>query len=194
MTQMTTEEHEWLQQYRLGNSEALGRLIEQYRRPLFKFLLNMVHDMDLAEEIYQDVWLRAIRNLHRFNGTNMLSWLFKIAHNRMIDHHRKKKPLTPLDSTSEDGRTLYESLPSSEPDPAQHVSARDLGTRIAEAVAELPDEQREVFLLRQNANLSFKEIARIQHVSINTALGRMHYAMQHLRDLLQDEYIQGGAS
>lgn len=174
-------------EYRAGRVEALGQLVEHTRRPLYAFIAKMMQGHADADEIFQEVWVRAMRNLERYREDRLLSWLFRIAHNLIIDRSRKTGRLTSFDQIpAPDGLPLAERVPDSRPDPASVAESHDLQAQIAEAVSRLPPEQREVFLMRTEADLPFKEIARIQGVSINTALARMQYAVRKLRYDLRD--------
>ena len=186
---MDQEDVQLLAAYRAGDAEALGGLVEKYRRPLFGFILRFSEGREDAEEVFQEVWVRAIKNMNRYRQKSLLSWLFRIAHNLMIDRIRRRKPFLSLDTAaSEDGLTLGEQLAAVGLGPDSETGGRDLGLRIEAAAAQLPTEQREVFWLRMQADLSFKEIAKIQKCSINTALARMQYAVSKLRKELAGEY------
>ena len=127
--------------------------------------------------------------MNRYRQKNLLSWLFRIAHNLMIDRVRRRRFTVSLDTAAdEDGVPLSEQLPMAGLGPAGLVGGRELGLRINAAAAQLPPEQLEVFWLRMQADLSFKEIAKIQKCSINTALARMQYAVSKLRKELAGEY------
>jgi RNA polymerase sigma-70 factor (ECF subfamily) len=190
---MEQPEKVWLAEYRAGRVEAMGSLVDHFRRPLFGFIAKMMEGHADAEEIFQEVWIRALTNLHRYRDDRFLSWLFRIAHNLVIDRARRGKRLVELDRPQdEDGGTLQDRLAAPVLGPDAEAHARDLGERIGAAVRKLPDEQREVFLLRTEGELPFKEIARIQGVSINTALARMQYALQKLRVELKDDYAALG--
>jgi RNA polymerase sigma-70 factor (ECF subfamily) len=194
---MDAQEREWLEQYRRGNREALGRLVEHYRRPLYSFILRMTEGRVDADEIFQEVWVRAIRNLDTFREENLLGWLFRIAHNLIIDHARRRKLFADMESgrtTSTTRSSWLAQVADSNIGPATEVAGRDLGARIRQALAKLPPEQREVFLLRTEGGVPFKEIARIQRVSLNTALARMHYAVLKLREALKDDYRTFGGN
>jgi len=180
-------EKQWLDEYRAGSVEALGRLVEHTRRPLYGFISKMMQGHADADEIFQEVWVRAMRSLDRYKDDRFLSWLFRIAHNLVIDRARKTNRLTSFDQAStEDGQPLADRIAESSPGPAQRLLSVDLQSEIAAAVARLPPEQREVFLLRTEGEVPFKEIARLQGVSINTALARMQYAVRKLRYELRD--------
>lgn len=182
------EDKAYLDRYRNGDVSALEVLVEEYRRPLFGFILRMIGPQEEAEEIFQEVWIRAIRNLHSFDSRKLLSWLFRIAQNVIIDRSRKHRPDASLQDLVGDGRTRGEEIAATQPSPMEHAAATDVRSQISAAVQRLPDEQRSVFLMRMEAGLSFKQIARIQSISINTALARMRYAVEKLRVELQDEY------
>jgi RNA polymerase sigma-70 factor (ECF subfamily) len=183
---------DWLAEYRRGHVEALGQLVEHYRRPLFGFILNMTEGRGDAEEIFQETWYRTLRHMDKVDGRRILSWLFRVAHNLIVDQVRGKKPMESLTPTSQDpvgGRpALEDRLPAPGLSPAGETAGRDLGQRLKEAVGQLPREQREVFLMRVEGDVSFREIAGIQEVPINTALARMHYAISKLRKDLKEEY------
>jgi RNA polymerase sigma-70 factor (ECF subfamily) len=180
-----------LHAWRRGDPDALVRIVERTRKPLYRFIYGMVGDPHTADDVFQDVWLRAVKGLHRYQSKRLLSWLFRIARNRVIDLSRKRKPDFSLQQPvgGEDGTTTLETfLASDSGTPQQRAGDRELGIRIRRALLDLPTEQREVFTLRMEADLPFKTIAEIQKVSINTALGRMHYALKHLRETLADDY------
>lgn len=190
---MEQPELQWLSEYRYGNTEALGKLVEHFRRPLFAFINRMMEGHVDAEEIFQEVWLRAIRNLHSFREDRFLSWLFRIAHNLVIDRARKRRPVVDVQAGATDEESFVEDrMADRRVGPDGLAAAKDLGVKINSAILRLPVEQREVFLLRTEGDVPFKDIARMQGVSINTALARMQYALAKLRsDLAADYEILG---
>lgn len=188
----------WIASYKKGDLSALDHLVEHYRKPLYAFIYNMLQGNGDAEEIFQEVWLRAIRNMSSYRDKNFAGWLFRIAHNLFIDGiRRERRFVRPAgDQDPESDTASIERYPSREAAPDRQVAAWDLGQRIRTAIASLPEDQREVFLMRTEADLSFKQIAEIQGTTLNTALSRMHYALQKLRPLLQEDYelLSGGTS
>lgn len=183
------EAKKWLAEYRRGRVEALGKLVEHYRRPLYAFLYKMLEGRSAdADELFQEVWFRVIKNVERYEDQSFLSWLFRIAHNLIIDRARRARPTVDWSSGSDDGLALEERMASTKLGPENEVAGRDMGTRILAAVEKLPPEQREVFLMRTEGDIPFKQIAKIQKTSINTALARMHYAVQKLRQELRGDY------
>jgi RNA polymerase sigma-70 factor (ECF subfamily) len=190
MDVMEQPERVWLAEYRRGRVESLGLLVDHFRRPLYAFISRMMDGHVDADEVFQEVWLRAIKHLDHFNDEKLLSWLFRIAHNLVIDRSRRAKPSASLDAPVREGddESLGQRMAAPGLAPDTQVAGRDVGRRIAAAVARLPPEQREVFLLRTEGDRSFKDIAKMQKVSINTALARMQYALSKLRTELQDDY------
>lgn len=186
---MDVDDAKLLADYRNGDSEALGMLVDKYKGPIFGFIYKFSEGHEDADEVFQEVWVRAIKNMNRYRQKNLLSWLFRIAHNLMIDRIRRRRPEVSFETpASDDGVAVGDQLASSTLGPDHESGGRDLGVRIDAAVDKLPPEQREVFWLRMQGGLSFKDIAKIQKCSINTALARMQYALSKLRNELGSEY------
>ncbi|MBT3192733.1 MAG: sigma-70 family RNA polymerase sigma factor [Verrucomicrobia bacterium] len=182
------DDKELVARYREGDVGALDVLVQRYRRPLFGYILNMIGNTGDADEIFQNAWMKVIRKIGLYRHGNFFGWLVRITHNVVIDSIRKRKPTVSLDAESEEGGSLGDVLPDDGPSPHDNSQNRDLGEMVKKAVATLPDEQKEVFLLRTKAELPFKEIAKIQGTSINTALARMQYALAKLRVPLRECY------
>jgi RNA polymerase sigma-70 factor (ECF subfamily) len=181
-------DQELLSEYRNGRVEALETLIERYSRPVYGFLRQAVGNAAEADDVFQEIWLRAIANVHRYRHKNFLAWLLKIGHNRLRDRYRAAKRLVSLDAPAGEGDCPAARISDAAPLPSRAVADAELGLRIREAVQRLPEEQREVFLLRVEADVAFRDIARIQGVSINTALARMRYAVGKLQGMLHEDY------
>ena len=177
-----------LARYRKGDSDALEQLVVKYRRCLFAYILGKTSSVHEAEEVFQEVWLRAIRKLPLFRERNLRGWLVRIAHNLVIDRARRNRHEISLDAGEQEGRSLREALPAGGPDPSQQTAGKEMVQAIQLAVKRLPEEQREVFRMRTQAGLAFKEIAAVQRVSINTALARMQYALAKLRPVVRRIY------
>jgi len=175
--------------YRKGDVKALAKLVERYKKRLFGFILHMAGRSDEADEIFQETWFRAIKNLDKYREKNLLAWLTRIAHNLLVDRWRSRKGILSLDAgDGEGGLDWSERLAAAGPDPSGMVDEADIATHIAAAIKGLPTEQKEVVLMRVKEGLSFKEIAAAQGVSINTALARMQYGLSKLRGALGKKY------
>ncbi len=176
--------------YLSGDANALAPLVEKYKRPLYSFVLKMTEGREDADEIFQETWFRALKNIHKFKHKNFLNWLFRIAHNLVIDRARRSKRNVSIQTAlgGDEENTLEDHLAAPGISPAEEAGGTGLGVKIEEAVATLSPEQQEVFMLRMYGNTSFKEIAKIQKCSINTCLARMQYALGKLRSILKEEY------
>ena len=165
-----------------GDESAFTQLYQRYRKPVYSYLNDLFpHQSHAADDIFQQTWLRVIDRLKKYKekGT-FLAWVLRIAHNFAMDHFRRSRRFCAdenLESRSDDG-----------PLPHDQHGDREMKEALEHAVVQLPMEQREVVRLRQSG-VSFAEIAVVQGVSVNTALGRMHYAVQRLRKDLA-EFIE----
>jgi len=178
-------DNELIQQFQEGNTRAFDALIDRHQERIYNAILFMVKDSYLAEDLIQDIFIKIINNLkqNKYNDEGkFLPWALRIAHNFCVDHFRKVKR-TPTIKTSDD-QDLFEIIKHSD-HPADYKMTRTQTHRnIQELVDLLPEEQREIIVLRHYANLSFKEIAQMTNCSINTALGRMRYGLINLRKMM----------
>lgn len=175
--------------YNGGDIGAFEVLLARHRRPLFNFLLRSVRDPDRAEDLLQEVFLRIIQNASEFQGqSKFTTWVYTIARNLCVDHARKMvhRRHASLDATppGQEGGALLERIPNVDPSTDRSAASPKLRQEIALAVEALPEEQREVFLMRQLQGLGFAEIATIVGVSENTVKSRMRYALERLQDAL----------
>ncbi|GIX36296.1 MAG: RNA polymerase sigma factor [Lysobacteraceae bacterium] len=167
-----------------GNAAAFDRLYQRFRKPLFGFLLRGIGDRALAEECFQDVWMRVIDARHRYRPEARFStWLFQIAHHRMVDLWRRQRPQTSLEEREEAGLALV----STQPAPAEATAACQQRRRLQQALAALPDEQRTALLLRLGQGMSWDEIGEVTGAGRETVKSRLRYAMDKLRRLLGEE-------
>ena len=188
---MDTTDIECIDAYLAGDENALEPMVEKYKRPLYSFILKMTEGREDTDEIFQETWFRALKNIHKFQHKNFLNWLFRISHNLVIDRARRnKRNVSMQTATGGEGgdSTLEDHLPAPGISPAEEAGGTGLGVVIDQAVEMLSPEQKEVFLMRMYANASFREIAKIQKCSINTCLARMQYALTKLRSILKEEY------
>jgi RNA polymerase sigma-70 factor (ECF subfamily) len=184
-----------IQQIRAGNMQAWDELVKKYKNQLFAFIYHMAPNKQEAEDMFQETFFRIVKGLKNYqHQEKFLSWAMKIANNLAIDKARKgkgKQPVsleTPVFSDSGNAIELKDTLAASTGAPDEALDKKNLGQDLKQAVNELPFEQRQVFLMREKSGLTFKEISKTLNISINTALGRMHYALQHLRQKLAPTY------
>jgi RNA polymerase sigma-70 factor (ECF subfamily) len=176
--------------YMEGDANALATIILRYKDKIYTSIYLLVKDKYLAEDIFQDVFIRIIDTLKGGRYTDegkFLPWAMRIAHNMCVDHFRKVKR-TPTIKTSED-RDIFEVLNFSEPGADHKMMNGQSHDRVRKMVDMLPEDQREVIILRHYADLSFKEIADLTQCSINTALGRMRYGLINLRKMMTEKQI-----
>ncbi|MCZ4245487.1 RNA polymerase sigma factor [Pedobacter punctiformis] len=176
--------------YIAGNELGLQELLKRHKSKIYTSIYLLVKDQYLAEDIFQDAFIKVINTLRsgRYNEEGkFLPWVMRIAHNLVIDYFRKEKR-TPI-ITSSDGMDVFNMLQFYD-ESAEDRMLRDQTHKDLKAMIHLlPDEQKEVLLMRHYADLSFKEIADLTDVSINTALGRMRYALSNLRKMLKTKEV-----
>ncbi|PID39719.1 MAG: RNA polymerase subunit sigma [Proteobacteria bacterium] len=179
--------------YRQGDAQAFNVLLARHQRPVFNFLIRQVNNKTLAEDLLQEVFLRVIRGAGTYKKqAKFTTWLYTIARNLCIDNarrakHRKAASLDqPMGKMNEGGRTMGETIADKAPGVERQAASRRLQDRIQQAVGRLSDEQREVFLMREQLNMPFKEIAEVIGCPENTVKSRMRYALEHLRKQLDD--------
>lgn len=173
-----------------GDMAALETLILRHKDKLYTSILFLVKDKYLAEDIFQDVLIKIIDTLRAGRYTEegkFLPWAMRIAHNLCVDHFRKVKR-SPAIKTSDD-RDIFEVINFTEEGADAKMMKRQSHDRVRQMLDRLPEDQREVIILRHYAELSFKEIAALTNCSINTALGRMRYGLINLRKMMTEKNI-----
>lgn len=178
-----------MNRFKRGDSSAMDELVRRYEKPLFSFLWRMQGNGADIQDIFQDVWLRVIAKSRDFRQERFKGWVFRIAHNLVIDASRRRRKVVSLDEPrlgegNYDG-TLADTLASREPGPVSRVNGHDIRQAIDRALAELPKKQREVLIMRMESELTFREIAEILDIPLNTCLARMQYALSKMRTLLK---------
>jgi RNA polymerase sigma-70 factor (ECF subfamily) len=177
--------------FKEGYSDALEILVLRHKEKLYTSIYLLVKDRHLAEDIFQDVFIRiidTIRNDRYSEEGKFLPWAMRIAHNMCVDHFRKIKR-TPTIKTG-DNYDIFEQLNFSEENAEQKIMKNQTHDRVRQLLDMLPEEQKEVIILRHYADLSFKEIADLTNCSINTALGRMRYGLINLRKMMTERQIR----
>src|SRR6201990_689342 len=183
-------DHELINSFNSGNVNALEVLVLRHKDKLYTSIFFLVKDKYLAEDIFQDVFIRVIDTIKSGRYTEegkFLPWAMRIAHNLCVDHFRKVKR-TPAIKTSDD-RDIFEVLHFTEEGADTKMMKRQSHDKVRQMLDLLPEDQREVIILRHYADLSFKEIAALTNCSINTALGRMRYGLINLRKMMTEKKI-----
>jgi RNA polymerase sigma factor (sigma-70 family) len=176
--------------YMEGNAEALSALVLRHKNKLYSSIYLLVKDKYLAEDLFQDTFIKIIDTLKVGKYTDegkFLPWAMRIAHNLCVDHFRRVKR-SPAIKTSDD-RDIFDTLTFSEEDAEQKIVKRESNQTVRQMLELLPEDQREVIIMRHYADLSFKEIATLTNCSINTALGRMRYGLMNLRKMMSEKHI-----
>ena len=177
--------------YLSGDRNAISQLIERHSRRVRDYIQMMVKDGDVADDIFQETFIKAVRVIDEGRYTDngrFLSWILRIAHNQVIDHVRAQKQNRQLNE-AEAGYDVLGTLRLAERTVEDEIVCEQIASDVRRMVELLPDEQREVVMMRYYSGLSFKEIAEQTGVSINTALGRMRYALINLRKMIKEKNL-----
>ncbi|MDB5226393.1 MAG: polymerase subunit sigma-24 [Bacteroidota bacterium] len=190
MYSIVQTDNELIQRYIIGDENALSFLLNKYQRKIFSFIMMRVKDRALSEDIFQDTFVKVIDSLKsgKYNEEGkFLPWVMMISHNLCMDHFRRNKRMpTIVDSEGKDILNVLRFAEESKED----VIIRDQTIKqVKELIELLPADQKEVLILRHYADLSFKEIAEMTGTNINTALGRMRYALLNLRKMIGEKAV-----
>jgi len=191
LKQNELNDQELVQAYIKGDPSAIETLITRHRSKVYTYILLTIKKQQLAEDLFQETFIKVIQSLrggkYKDNG-RFLSWVIRIAHNLIIDHFRKEKQMNSIsnDDTEVD---LFNSKKFSDKNIEEIIVSSQIRSELRTLINELPADQREVVLLRHYGELSFKEIADQTGVSINTALGRMRYALINLRKMITEREL-----
>jgi RNA polymerase sigma-70 factor (ECF subfamily) len=165
-----------MQRYGRGDARAFELLYRRHRLPVYRFLLRQVGNADTAEELFQDLWMRVVNSRGRYEArAKFTSWIYAIAHNRLMDFHRADGRASFL--SQEESESVLEDLPAREIAADLRLDRKRAAQRLLAALAELPDAQREAFLLQQEGEMSIEEIAAATGVTRETAKSRLRYAV-----------------
>jgi len=184
-------DYELVKQFIEGNQSGIEQLINRYRTRVYTYIILIVKKQHLAEDIFQETFIKVIKSIldgkYKENG-KFLSWVIRIAHNLIIDYYRKIKQLNTI-SRDDFEIDIFNSSKFSGTNIEDHLINKQVTKDIKNLIDELPPDQKEVIILRHYCDLSFKEIAEQTNVSINTALGRMRYALINLRKLVNEKKL-----
>jgi RNA polymerase sigma factor (sigma-70 family) len=170
-----------------GDYQSIEILIHRHKNRVYSYILLIVKNQDLAQDIFQDTFIKVIRSLKHgkyVENGKFISWVLRIAHNLIIDHFRREKLNATISNDSCDA-DIFNSCKFSDENVEDQMVMNQILLEVKELVNELPDDQRQVIYMRHYMGLSFKEIAEQTNVSINTALGRMRYALINLRKIIE---------
>ena len=176
--------------YILGDESALEALVIRHKQKIYSFIYSKVYDRDVAEDIFQDTFIKVIRTLKRgaYNEEGkVLPWVMRISHNLVIDFFRKNNRMPKFDNSGE--FSIFSVLSDSSLNAEKALIKEQVENDVRRLVEELPDDQKEVLMMRIYNDMSFKEISVKTGVSINTALGRMRYALINLRKIIDKHNI-----
>ena|SRR5579863_3596042 len=181
--------------YQDGNEDAFAQLLERYKKKVYGYILNVVRDRAIAEDIFQETFFKVIRTLKKKQYTGegkFIQWVIRISHNLIIDNFRQNGKISTISKmVKPDGKVVdvFDVVKIEQHSAEDSMIKKQIFQDIRKLVEHLPFEQREVVILRHYYDLSFKEIADMTNVSINTALGRMRYAIINLRRLAEQHKI-----
>ncbi len=176
--------------YIQGDEASLEILIKRHKQRLYSFIYSKIQDRDLTEDVFQDTFIKVIRTLKlgKYNEEGkFLPWVMRISHNLVIDHFRKKNRMPKFRNTDE--FDIFSVLGDGELNAENKIIKEQILGNVKELVEELPEEQKEVLKMRIYRDMSFNEISENTSVSINTALGRMRYALINLRKIIEENKI-----
>ena len=176
--------------YISGKEASLSILINKHQQRLFSFIYSKIQDKDLTEDIFQDTFIKVIKTLKKgkYNEEGkFLPWVMRIAHNLVIDHFRKNNRMPSFKNTDE--FNIFSVLHDGTLNAEKQLIQEQIYDDVRELINELPEEQKEVLVMRMYKDMSFKEISENTGVSINTALGRMRYALINMRKLIENHKI-----
>jgi RNA polymerase sigma-70 factor (ECF subfamily) len=181
-------------QYLSGDTKSFEILINRYKRILFKSILSKVKSSDLAEDIFQDTFFKIINTLHagKYNEEGkFLPWASRIANNLIIDHFRRQKGKMMISesSSNDESYSIFSRISSEDESWIDSTMREELEGQLVDVIDYLPENQQELIKMRIFQGYSFKEIAEIQGISINTALGRMRYAVQNIRKIVEEKEL-----
>ena len=184
-------DNELVQRFIEGDQNSLEILIHRHKSRVYSYILLIVKNQDLAEDVFQETFIKVIRSLKRgkyVENGKFVSWVLRIAHNLIIDHFRKEKLQGTVSNDSMEV-DIFNSQKFSEETIEDQIVSSQILSEVKELIKELPDDQQQVIYMRHYMGLSFKEIAEQTGVSINTALGRMRYALINLRKLIREKNL-----
>ena len=179
-----------VKQYIAGDEKSISTLIARHQTKIYSFIYSKISDRDLTEDVFQDTFIKVINKLKSGNYNEegkFLSWVMRIAHNLVVDYYRSSQKM-PFNRDTDD-YSVFNRMEDSDPTIEKKLISNQIDEHLRLMIEELPTEQKEVIILRIYNEMSFMEIAEQTDVSINTALGRMRYAIINLRKMMETKKI-----
>jgi RNA polymerase sigma factor (sigma-70 family) len=177
------EDHDLVLEYAAGNEDAFSQLMDRHKSRIFTTIFFIVKEKELAEDLFQETMIKIIRLIQaeKYDEKGkFISWAVRIARNLAIDHYRKDRRGPSIQHENDD-YDIFNNVTQHEESVEDKIIHEESAQYVRDLIKQIPEKQREVLIMRHYANMSFKEIADVQGVNINTALGRMRYALLHLR-------------
>ena len=181
-------DQELISLYLSGNQTAFEFLLKRHKDKIYTSIYLFVKDTELAEDIFQEVFIKIVDTLRKDKYNNegkFLQWAMRIAYNMCVDHFRRSKRMSKVSNT--ETCDIFSIIESKDDNMEGSIIKSQIHSKLREVIDQLPDEQREVVILRHYADMSFKEISQMTRVSINTSLGRMRYALINLRKMVSEK-------
>ncbi|HZX62610.1 MAG TPA: sigma-70 family RNA polymerase sigma factor [Bacteroidales bacterium] len=190
MNDQPVTDQELIGRYLAGNQSSLEILIRRHKNRIFAYILMIVKEKELAEDLFQDTFIKVINTIrsgsYKEEG-KFIQWAMRIAHNLIIDHFRKSKRIPTIENR--DDFDIFDKVRIPVESIEERIITEQIHKDVKKLIDYLPKEQREVLIMRHYGDMSFKDIAEVTNVSINTALGRMRYALINLRKLVDEKNI-----
>jgi RNA polymerase sigma-70 factor (ECF subfamily) len=190
MTELTIPDSLLIKKYVEGNEEALSKLINRHKSRIYGFIYSKIKDTDIANDVFQDTFVKVIKTLKSNSykeEDKFVSWVMRISHNLIMDHFRKIKRMPIQRDTDE--FSIFSILSDNSPNIENRIITNQIQIDLKKLIEELNDDQKEIVEMRLYRNMSFKEISEEKEISINTALGRMRYAINNLRAIIKKNKI-----
>lgn len=192
MNAQTISDKELIGRYLKGDHNSLERLISRHQNRIYAYILMIVKDKDLADDLFQDTFIKVINTLRggSYNEEGkFLQWVMRIAHNLIIDYFRKSNRIPVIDNSKNEDFNIFDTIEITDKSIEEQIITDQIHKDVRKLIELLPAEQKEVLYMRHYAEMSFKDIAEVTNVSINTALGRMRYALINMRKLIAEKNI-----
>jgi RNA polymerase sigma-70 factor (ECF subfamily) len=186
----STKDADLIVSYIQGNEHAFEILLTRYKQRVYSFIFSKVMNRDITEDVFQDTYIKVIQTIKKgkYNEEGkFLPWVLRIAHNLVIDHFRKNKRFPKFENR--DDYDIFSHISEPEKDIESLIIDKQIESVLSDLIAGLPQDQADVLLMRLYKGMNFKDIAELTNVSINTALGRMRYALINIRKMVVDKNI-----